>query len=52
MVYNLLINKNKFGSDRLTTLFGQFIGMIREDSVIKSILSATGELDYSEIDIP
>ena len=49
MVYNLLINKNKFGSDRLTTLFGQFIGMIKEDSVISSIMKETGELDYSEI---
>ena len=50
MVYNLLVNKNKFGSDRLTTLFGQFIGMIKEDSVISSIMKATGEFDFSNVD--
>lgn len=52
MIYNLLVNKNKFGSDRMTTLFGQFIGMIKEESVISSIMRETGELDYSEVDIP
>lgn len=52
MIYNLLVNKNKFGSDRLTTLFGQFIGMIKEESVIGSIMRETGDLDYSEIDTP
>lgn len=52
MIYNLLVNKNKFGSDRLTTLFGQFIGMIKEESVIGSIMRETGELDFSEVDVP
>lgn len=52
MIYNLLVNKNKFGSDRLTTLFEQFIGMIKEESVIGSIMRETGDLDYSEIDTP
>lgn len=50
MVYNLLINKNKFGRDRLTTLFGQFLGMIKEESVVYSIMKETGDLDYSEVD--
>lgn len=52
MIYNLLVNKNKFGSDRLTTLFGQFIGMIKEESVIGSIMRETGDLDFSEVDVP
>ena len=52
MIYNLLVNKNKFGSDRLTTLFGQFIGMIKEESVIDAIMRETGDLDWSEIDTP
>ena len=52
IIYNLLVNKNKFGSDRLTTLFGQFIGMIKEESVIGSIMRETGELDFSEVDVP
>lgn len=52
MIYNLLVNKNKFGSDRLTTLFGQFIGMIKEESVVASIMRETGELDFSESDAP
>ncbi len=52
MIYNLTVNKNKFGTDRLTTLFGQFIGMVKEESVISSILRETGNLDYSETDMP
>ena len=49
MIYNLLVNKNKFGSDRMTTLFGQFIGIIKENSVIKSFLKDAGSFDFSNI---
>lgn len=52
MVYNLIVNKNKFGTDRLTSLFGQFLDVIKEDSIIKSIMSEVGEFDFSEVGVP
>jgi|GEM_PF-1897288 len=28
MLYNLIVNKNHYGSDRMTTIFKPFIGMM------------------------
>ena len=52
MLYNLIVNKNKFGSDRLTTLFGQFIDIIKEDSLIKTFLKDIGKIDYNQFQDP
>jgi hypothetical protein len=51
MVYNLMVNRNTFGSDRLTSLFVPFVdGTVTEDSVIKDFMEKTGNLDYADID--
>jgi hypothetical protein len=51
MLYNLIVNKNAFGSDRLTSLFVPFIGgVIKEDSLIKDYMNSTGILDFSDLD--
>ena len=52
MLYNLLINKNKFGRDRLTTLFESFIGIIKDNSIIKEVMQYLGDFDFKEKDTP
>lgn len=52
MLYNLVVNKNKFGSDRLTTLFGNFLGIIKNDSIIKSFMKYVGDLDFVDAKMP
>ena len=50
MFYNLIVHKNKFGSDRLTTLFGPFIDKVQEGSFIEDILQKVGDFDLSNIE--
>lgn len=47
VLYNLIVNKNQYGSDRLTTLFDQFIQNSGQLSLIRRYLQFVGKLDYS-----
>lgn len=47
VLYNLVVNKNQYGSDRMTTLFDQFIQNNGQLSLIRKYLNYVGELDYS-----
>lgn len=51
MLYNLIVNKNQYGANYLTSLFGSFINITEYDSMIKSIMNMTGEFDYDDINI-
>lgn len=46
MIYNIIVNQNRYGSDRLTTIFKPFIGLVKEGSIIKKYFQKVGELDY------
>lgn len=52
-VYNLIVNKNQYGSDRLTKIFEGFIKEFdnKGDNVINRYLKYVGEHDYSEQEI-
>lgn len=47
VLYNLIVNKNQYGSDKMTTLFDQFIQNTGSLSLIKEYLNYVGKLDYS-----
>lgn len=47
VLYNLLVNKNQYGSDRLTTLFDSFLQNSEQLSMIKHYLEYIGDLDYN-----
>lgn len=47
VLYNLLVNKNQYGSDRLTTLFDSFLQSSEQLSMIKNYLEYIGDLDYN-----
>lgn len=47
MLYNYMVNKNQYGSDRMTTIFNEFIDMIEDDSALTQILRTTGKFDYN-----
>lgn len=47
VLYNLLVNKNQYGSDRLTTLFDSFLQNSEQLSMIKRYLEYIGDLDYN-----
>lgn len=49
MLYNILVNQNQYGSDRLTTIFKPFVGLIDEDSLISQYFKEVGRLDYNSI---
>lgn len=49
MLYNILVNQNQYGSDRLTTIFKPFISLIDENSLISQYFKEVGKLDYSSI---
>lgn len=50
MIYNFIVNQNRYGSDRMTTLFKSFIKLPGSDSsIIKKYFQTTGDLDYSAI---
>lgn len=48
-IYNLVVNKNKYGSDRLTTLFSKFLEESGNDSIINAYENYVGRSDYSSI---
>ena len=52
-VYNLIVNKNQYGSDRLTKIFEGFIKEFdnKGDNIINRYLKYVGEHDYSEREI-
>lgn len=57
MLYNLIVNKNNYGADRLTTLFESFIqNNLEQHSLIYDYLQWLGSkdffLDIQDIDIP
>lgn len=45
ILYNLIVNKNKYGSDRLTSLLQEFV---QNDNFINDYLDHIGRLDYSQ----
>lgn len=49
ILYNLIVNKNQYGSDRLTTLFDTFIQNSEQLSMINEYLQYIGDLDYKGI---
>lgn len=51
MIYNLIVNKNKYGSDRMTTLLQEFISENKSNFLTK-YLNHIGTIDYEQnIDI-
>lgn len=46
-LYNLIVNGNQFGSDRLTTIFGEVLRN-DEDSIILKYETEVGDADYNE----
>ena len=47
-IYNFIVNKNRYGSDRLTKAFESFINTFngKKDSVINDYFAFVGDLDY------
>ena len=52
-LYNLVVNKNQYGSDRLTKIFEKFVNDYdsKGDNIINRYLKYVGEVDYSNADI-
>lgn len=48
-LYNLVINKNNYGSDRMTTLFSSFLSGNPEPSIILNYEQFTANSDYSGV---
>ena len=46
-VYNLFVNQNQYGSDRLTTVFKNSI--INKDSILEEYFQYIGKLDYNQV---
>lgn len=46
IIYNLYVNHNSYGSNRLTTLFDSFIDNSGESSIIKDYFNYIGKLSY------
>lgn len=52
MIYNLVVNKNNYGSDRMTTLLQEFVSETKSNFLTR-YLNHIGKIDYSQkIDIP
>lgn len=47
MIYNLIVNKNKYGSDRMTTLLQEFISENKSNFLTK-YLNHIGKIDYKQ----
>lgn len=45
MLYNLIVNKNQYGADRLTTLFDKIVAN-NQDSLLKDYFKYLGDLDF------
>ena len=52
-LYNLIVNKNQYGSDRLTKIFETFVKEfdMKGDNIINRYLKYVGDHDYSEAEI-
>lgn len=48
VIYNLIVNKNQYGSDRLTTLFKNIISNNENLSILNKYFDYIGELDYNK----
>lgn len=48
IIYNLYVNQNQYGSDRLTTVFKNSI--INKDSVLEDYFQYIGKFDYAKVD--
>ena len=46
-MYNLIVNKNKYGSDRLTSLFQQYLDQNTGSNILTDYYKSVGELDYN-----
>ena len=46
-IYNLFVNQNQYGSDRLTTVFKNSI--INKDSILEEYFQYIGKLDYNQV---
>lgn len=52
MIYNLVVNKNNYGSDRMTTLLQEFVSETKSNFLTR-YLNHIGKIDYSQkVDIP
>lgn len=52
VLYNLIVNKNQYGSDRMTTLFDTLVQSKNELSLIRKYLKFIGDMDYeAKLDI-
>ena len=47
IMYNLLVNKNTYGQDRMTSIFRSFIQVVPEETLLKSYYKYVGEKDYT-----
>lgn len=47
MLYNFVVNKNMWGSDRLTSLFGPFLNVIKDTSLVKEYFKYAGQSDWN-----
>ena len=47
MLYNLIVNKNRYGSDRMTTLFQELVKNNSDDYLINDYLQHVADLDYN-----
>ena len=47
VLYNLIVNKDQYGSDRMTTLFDTLVQGRNELSLIKKYLTFVGDMDYT-----
>lgn len=52
-IYNFIVNKNQYGSDRLTKAFEVFLNTFngKKESVISDYLEFIGQIDYDKQDI-
>jgi len=52
-IYNFIINKNQYGSDRLTKAFDVFLSTFngKRDNIINTYLDYVGKIDYEGKDI-
>lgn len=49
MMYNLIVNKNQYGSDRMTTLFENFLeNSTKKNNIIYKYLNWVGSLDFKK----
>lgn len=49
MLYNFIVNKNMWGTDRLTSLFAPFLDTIKDNSLIKEYFEYIGNMDWDNL---